>query len=168
MTFIPTGSRRTDHTVRARFWRGCSGAMSRRTFRCWAASIRQTANTTSAISSMTRTAIVSPASKVTRYPCGACPIRKACTDAPFRTVTHHMDEDARQTVRDLKHTWQYDESQRRRKKVEMLFAHLKRHSCLRRLRLQCLKGANEEFLLAATAQNLNNVVTRYLPKEQCI
>ncbi|NSX57046.1 transposase [Parasulfitobacter algicola] len=90
--------------------------------------------------------------------CGECPIRKACTDAPFRTVTRHMDEEARQTVRDLKHTWQYDESRRRRKRVEMLFAHLKRHLGLRRLRLRGLKGANEEFLLAATAQNLKRMV----------
>ncbi len=89
--------------------------------------------------------------------CGACPIRKACTDAPFRTVTRHMDEEARQTVRDLRHTWQYDESRRRRKKVEMLFAHLKRHLGLRRLRLRGIKGATEEFLLAATAQNLKRL-----------
>lgn len=81
--------------------------------------------------------------------CGACPIRKACTDAPFRTVTRHMDEEARQTVRDLKHTSAYEESRRRRKKVEMLFAHLKRHLGLRRLRLRGLKGANQEFLLAS-------------------
>jgi hypothetical protein len=46
-----------------------------------------------------------------------------------------MDEEARQTVRDLRHTWQYDESRRRRKNVEMLFAHLKRHPDLKRLRL---------------------------------
>jgi len=68
-----------------------------------------------------------------------------------------MDEEARQTVRDLKHTWQYDESRRRRKKVEMLFAHLKRHLGLKRLRLRGLKGATEEFLLAATAQNLKRM-----------
>ncbi len=89
--------------------------------------------------------------------CGACPIRKACTDAPSRTVTRHMDEDARQAVRNLKHTWQYRESRRRRKKVEMLFAHLKRHLAMRRLRLRSLQGANEEFLLAATAQNLKRL-----------
>ncbi len=89
--------------------------------------------------------------------CGACLIKKACTDAPYRTVTRHMDEEARQTVRDLKHTWQYDESRRRRKKVEMLFAHLKRHLGLKRLRLRGLKGATEEFLLAATAQNLKRM-----------
>ena len=68
-----------------------------------------------------------------------------------------MDEEARQTVRDLKHTSAYDKSRRRRKKVEMLFAHLKRHLGLRRLRLRGLKGANEEFLLAATAQNLKRL-----------
>lgn len=89
--------------------------------------------------------------------CGACPIRKACIDAPFRTVTRHMDEEARQAVRKLRHTWQYSESRRRRKKVEMLFAHLKRHLGLKRLRLRGLKGANEEFLLAATAKNLKRL-----------
>lgn len=89
--------------------------------------------------------------------CRACPIRKSCTDAPSRSVTRHMDEDARQAVQDLKYTWQYDESRRRRKKVEMLFAHLKRHLGLRRLRLRGLKGASEEFLLAATAQNLKRL-----------
>ena len=62
--------------------------------------------------------------------CGTCPIKKACTDAPFRTVTRHMDEEARQTVRDLCDTAAYDESRRRRKKVEMLFAHLKTISWL--------------------------------------
>ena len=42
--------------------------------------------------------------------------------------------------------------------VEMLFAHLKRHLKLRRLRLRGLAGATEEFLLAATAQNLKRLV----------
>ncbi|MEM6638043.1 MAG: IS1182 family transposase [Pseudomonadota bacterium] len=89
--------------------------------------------------------------------CGACPIKKACTDAPFRTVTRHMDERARQTVRGLRDTAAYSESRRRRKKVEMLFAHLKRHLGFKCLRLRGLKGANEEFLLAATAQNLKRL-----------
>ncbi|MBW4710049.1 IS1182 family transposase [Roseobacter sp. YSTF-M11] len=92
-----------------------------------------------------------------RETCGTCPIKKACTDAPFRTVTRHMDEEARQTVRDLRDTAAYDESRRRRKKVEMLFAHLKRHLGLKHLRLRGLKGANEEFLLAATAQTLKRL-----------
>lgn len=86
--------------------------------------------------------------------CGACPIKRICTDAPFRAVTRHMDEEARQAVRDLRDTAAYDESRRRRKKVEMLFANLKRHLGLKRLRLRGLNGASDEFLLAATAQNL--------------
>jgi len=66
-----------------------------------------------------------------------------------------MDEEARQTVRDLRHAAAYEVSRQRRKKVEMLFAHLKRHLGFRRLRLRGFKEANEEFLLAATARNLN-------------
>ena len=43
------------------------------------------------------------------------------------------------------------------KKVEMLFAHLKRILRLARLRLRGPNGANDEFLLAATAQNLRRL-----------
>jgi hypothetical protein len=46
---------------------------------------------------------------------------------------------------------------RERKKVEMLFAHLKRILRLGRLRLRGPKGAKDEFLLAATAQNLRKM-----------
>jgi hypothetical protein len=46
---------------------------------------------------------------------------------------------------------------RLRKKVEMFFAHLKRILGLRRLRLRGPCGANDEFLLAATAQNLRKL-----------
>ena len=44
-----------------------------------------------------------------------------------------------------------------RKKVEMLFAHLKRILKLDRLRLRGPNGARDEFLLAATAQNLRKL-----------
>jgi hypothetical protein len=46
---------------------------------------------------------------------------------------------------------------RQRKKVEMLFAHLKRILRLDRLRLRGPRGARDEFLLAATAQNLRKL-----------
>jgi hypothetical protein len=68
-----------------------------------------------------------------------------------------MDEDARQMVRGLVQTAAFEVSRRRRKKVQMLFAHLKRHLKLTRLRLRGLKGATDEFLLAATAQNLKRL-----------
>ena len=44
-----------------------------------------------------------------------------------------------------------------RKKVEMLFAHLKRILGLDRLRLRGPNGAKDEFLIAATVQNLRKL-----------
>jgi hypothetical protein len=44
-----------------------------------------------------------------------------------------------------------------RKKVEMLFVHLKRILKLDRLRLRGPNGARDEFHLAATAQNLRKL-----------
>ena len=60
-------------------------------------------------------------------------------------------------ARDIAKTDEYVISCRLRKKVEMLFAHLKRILGLRRLRLRGPYGANDEFLLAATAQNLRKL-----------
>jgi Transposase DDE domain len=48
-------------------------------------------------------------------------------------------------------------SRHQRKKVEMLFAHLKRILKLDRLRLRGPSGARDEFHLAATAQNLRKL-----------
>ena len=48
-------------------------------------------------------------------------------------------------------------SRRERKKVEMLFAHLKRILKLDRLRLRGPNGARDEFHLAAAAQNLRKL-----------
>ena len=53
-------------------------------------------------------------------------------------------------------TDEYRTSRCQRKKVEMLFAHLKRILKLDRLRLRGPRGARYEFHLAATAQNLRN------------
>jgi hypothetical protein len=60
-------------------------------------------------------------------------------------------------ARDIAKTEEYAVSCKLRKKVEMLFAHLKRILGLRRLRLRGPNGANDEFLLAATAQNLRKL-----------
>ena len=51
----------------------------------------------------------------------------------------------------------YVTSRRQRKKVEMLFAHLKRILKLDRLRLRGPNGARDEFHLAAAAQNLSKL-----------
>ena len=89
--------------------------------------------------------------------CRVCPVKPICTDAPFRSIIRLVDEKARETVRALADTAAFQTARGRRKKVEMLFAHLKRHLKLRRLRLRGLSGATEEFLLAATAQNLRRL-----------
>ena len=68
-----------------------------------------------------------------------------------------MHEGARNLARDLALTDAYATSRRERKKVEMLFAHLKRILKLDRLRLRGPNGAKDEFLLAATAQNLRKL-----------
>jgi len=60
-------------------------------------------------------------------------------------------------ARDIAKTDAYVTSRRERKKVEMLFAHLKRILKLDRLRLRGPNGARNEFLLAATAQNLRKL-----------
>lgn len=60
-------------------------------------------------------------------------------------------------ARDIAKTDAYVVSRRERKKVEMLFAHLKRILKLDRLRLRGPNGAKDEFLLAATAQNLRKL-----------
>ena len=90
--------------------------------------------------------------------CQACPSKaKCCPNADARKITRKEHEDARQVARDIAKTRQYDVSMKLRKKVEMLFAHLKRILGLGRLRLRGPCGANDEFLLAATAQNLRKL-----------
>jgi hypothetical protein len=74
-----------------------------------------------------------------------------------RKVLRSVHEGARDLARDLSLTDAYLTSRRERKKVEMLFAHLKRILKLDRLRLRGPNGAKDEFLLAATAQNLRKM-----------
>ena len=66
-------------------------------------------------------------------------------------------------VRALAATEAYAQSRKDRKKVEMLFAHLKRILKLDKLRLRGFSGAQDEFLLAATAQNLRKMAKWLMP-----
>lgn len=59
--------------------------------------------------------------------------------------------------RDIATTDAYVTSRREQKKVEMLFAHLKRILKLDRLRLRGPNGARDELHLAAAAQNLRKL-----------
>jgi hypothetical protein len=74
-----------------------------------------------------------------------------------RKTPRDVDEDARDVARAQVRTPEYEAACRRRKKVEMLFAHLKRILRLNRLRLRGPCGAKDELLLAATAQNLRRL-----------
>ena len=90
--------------------------------------------------------------------CGGCALKpRCCPNTPARKVTRSIHEGARDLARDLAKTPAYLTSRRQRKKVEMLFAHLKRILRLDRLRLRGPNGARDEFLLAATAQNLRRL-----------
>ena len=79
------------------------------------------------------------------------------------TFDHRQDAYVCPGSKELTHA--YLTSRRERKKVEMLFAHLKRILKLDRLRLRGPNGAKDEFLLAATAQNLRKMA-RLIPMGQ--
>src|SRR5450432_4095977 len=94
----------------------------------------------------------------TRKRCGACAPKAHCTSSPLKYLAIHVHEPARQRARDLVNTAAFLEAQRKRKKVEALFAELKNQIGLRRLRLRRLKFVREQFFLAATAQNIKRLV----------
>jgi hypothetical protein len=90
--------------------------------------------------------------------CAACPMKeRCCPNTPFRKITRSIHEAARDVARRIAGTPEYLRSRCERKKVEMLFAHLKRILKLDRLRLRGLSGASDEFTLAAAVQNLRRL-----------
>jgi hypothetical protein len=80
-----------------------------------------------------------------------------CPKTPQRKVLRSIYEPARDIARALAKTEAFAQSRRDRKKVEMLFAHLKRILRFNRLRLRGPGGAQFEFTLAAIAQNLRRL-----------
>lgn len=97
--------------------------------------------------------------------CGSCALKPGCTTGLARMVTRNVHEERpsglcereREHVRQLAGTVAFKKSAHERRKVEMLFAHLKRNLGLRRLWRDGLTCASDEFLLAATAQNLRRL-----------
>ena len=101
--------------------------------------------------------------RASKIDCDVCALKpNCCPNGPARKVTRSIHEGARDVARDIARTDAYVTSRRERKKVEMLFAHLKRILRLDRLRLRGPCGARDEFLLAATAQNLRKMA-RLIP-----
>jgi transposase len=96
--------------------------------------------------------------RASRHDCSVCALKpRCCPKEPVRKIPRSIHEDARDVARDIAKTEAYRTSCKQRKKVEMLFAHLKRILRLGRLRLRGPFGAKDEFLLAATAQNLRKI-----------
>ncbi len=90
------------------------------------------------------------------YDCRHCPLRpKCCPKSPQRRVQRSLYEPTRDAARAIAATEAYQQTRRDRKKVEMLFAHLKHILRLGRPRLREPSGAQFEFTLAAIAQNLS-------------
>jgi len=96
--------------------------------------------------------------RASNYDCANCVLkRRCCPKEPVRKVERSIYEGARDMARQIAKSWEGRTSRRRRKKLEMLFAHLKRILKLDRLRLRGPNGARDEFHLAATAQNLRKL-----------
>ena len=96
--------------------------------------------------------------------CATCPMKvRCCPNTPTWKTARSIHESARDFARDISDT--YKRSRKDRKKVEMLFAHLKRILKLDRLRLRGPNGAHDEFLLAATARNLRRTAKWLCPVE---
>ena len=90
--------------------------------------------------------------------CDRCALKsRCCPKQASRKVPRSIYEGARDMARQIASSWEGRTSRRLRKKIEMLFAHLKRILKLDRLRLRGPTGARDEFTLAATAQNLRKM-----------
>jgi transposase len=96
--------------------------------------------------------------RASKADCNVCAFKmRCCPSTPMRYVPRDLHEDARDVARALAKTEAFEQSRRSRKRVEMLFAHLKRILRLGRLRLRGPRGAQDEFTLAAVAQNLRRL-----------
>jgi hypothetical protein len=90
-----------------------------------------------------------------KHDCDGCKLRaQCCPRVPFRKVPRDQHEAARDMARPFVGTEAIEQSKRDGKKIEMRLAHLKRILRAGRLRLRGPRGAQDEFVLAAIAQNL--------------
>jgi hypothetical protein len=96
------------------------------------------------------------ADRPSQIPTSGCKPR-CCPKEPARKVPRSLFEGARDMARHIGQSDAGRTSRRQRKKVEILFAHLKRILRLDRLRLRGPNGDRDEFLLAATVQNLRRL-----------
>jgi len=98
--------------------------------------------------------------RASKLDCDVCPLKpQCCPKEPSRKIPRDIHEHARDVARSFVGTEDFEQSRRERKKIEMRFAHLKRILKLGRLRLRGPRGARDEFVLAAIAQNLRRLAS---------
>src|SRR6195952_1113219 len=98
--------------------------------------------------------------RASKLDCDVCPPQPpCCPKEPSRKIPRDIHEHARDVARSLAGTEGFEASRRERKKIEMRFAHLKRILKIGRLRLRGPLGAQDEFVLAAIAQNLRRLAS---------
>jgi hypothetical protein len=102
--------------------------------------------------------------------CKDCALKsQCCPNTKAKKIDRSIYEDSREIARAISQTPEYRQSRNDRKKVEVLFAHLKRIMKIDRLRLRGLSGAHDEFVMAATVQNLRRLAKlRYIPPDDGI
>src|ERR1700726_1255772 len=101
--------------------------------------------------------------RASKFDCEVCALKmQCCPNGPSRQIPRDVHEYARDVTRRLMRTKAFLMSRDQRKRVEMRFAHLKIHHGFERMRLRGLSGARDEFLLAATVQNLKTLALRIL------
>ena len=99
--------------------------------------------------------------RASKLDCDLCAFKKkCCPKSPERRVSRDINEAARDHTRTLMETKAYRISRAERKKIETLFGEAKHILSMVRLRLRGLSGAHDEFLLAATVQNLKRLANR--------
>jgi hypothetical protein len=94
----------------------------------------------------------------TEAQCRGWLIKAECTSGPYKQLVIHADEEVWQRARLRNQEPDFFRHQRSRKKIEALFGELKNRICLRRARLRRQKYVRQQFLMAATAQNLKCLV----------
>jgi hypothetical protein len=98
--------------------------------------------------------------RASKLDCDVCPLKpQCCPREPSRKIPRDIHEHARDVARSFAGTEGFEQSRHERKKIEMRFAHLKRILKLGRLRLRGPRGAQDEFVLAAIAQNLRRLAS---------
>ena len=85
--------------------------------------------------------------------CRGCAMKaRCCPNTKHRKIARSLFEKSGALAREISSSEEYFRTSfHERKKVEMKFAHMKRHLNFDRLRLRGIKSANDEFLLVATA-----------------